>query len=458
LLWDPRTGKERGRLSGHTQLVTAVRALPDGRTMLSASLDGTLRVWDVVDRKEVRRLDAPFKGLGYIAVSADGKTLALAQGEGVVSVRNLANGEEIRRLNVGGEGVEGAGFTQDGKRLVAWTRDHTARIWDVAGGREVRQFRLDKGMDRPAGLAGLGPKHFFAYVGAVSPDGRLIAYGNQYNFIAWYDAAEGRQLRRLEKLPDKVYALAFTPDGRTLAWSGYREPAIHLVEVATGRERGQLTGHRGRVEKLTCSADGQLLISGSLDTTALVWDLRSAGTLLQRTDEEAEWNALAGADAARAYQAVRRLAARPAESVSYLKKQLRPVPANTVQLPPLIADLASNQFAVRDRATKQLKELGEIAVPALRAALRDDPPLEARRRIDALLESEARNESDPTPERLRILRAVEVLEGAGTAEAREVLRGWSGGESAALLTREARAALERLARGAVHENPPNNPE
>ena len=63
-----------------------------------------------------------------------------------------------------------------------------------------------------------------------------------------------------------------------------------------------------------------------------------------------------------------------------------------------------------------------IAEPALRQALRADPSLEARRRIDALLEIRDRETSDPPPEKLRALRAIEALEWAGTAEAREVLR------------------------------------
>jgi hypothetical protein len=365
----------------------------------------------------------------------------------------------VRRLKVGGEGVEGAAFTADGKRLVVWARDHTAHVWDVPGGRELRQFRLDEGFGKPPGQK---PKHFFYYAGAVSPDGRLIAYGNQFNFLTIFDTATGKQSVRLKNLPadprirnyqspknlpDSVYALAFTPDGRTLAWSGHRDPAIHLLEVATGRERGRLTGHRGRVETLTYSADGKVLISGSEDTTALVWDLRGRpGTPLTRADLDACWGDLAGADAGRAYQAVRRLAAAPAEAVPYLGERLRPAAGDTRNLPRLIADLQSDQFAVRDRATKELKDLGEVAEPALRRALRGDPSLEARRRIEALLELRDRETSEPPPEKLRALRAIEILEWAGTADAQEVLRRLGRGQPEVRLTRAARAALDRLAK------------
>lgn len=448
LLWDPATGKERGRLEGHSNLVNAVRILPDGRTLLSASVDGTLRVWDLTAGKEVRRLNAPFVGIGLFAVSADGKTAVLAQGEETVALVDVANGTEIRRLKVGGEGVEGAAFAPDGKTLIVWARDHTAHVWDLPAGRELRQFRLYEGSKEAPGQ---GPI-WFGYRAVVSLDGRLIAYGSQFRFLTISEVATGKQLRRLEKLPDRPWgALAFTPDGRTLAWGGSMQPTIHLIEVATGRERGRLVGHKGAIETLTCSADGRMLISASDDTTALVWDLRGslgAGTVPERINLDECWSALAGADADQAYRAVGRLAAAPAQAVPYLGERLRPVPtADDQRLARLIAELDSDQFVARDQATKTLEELAEAAVPALRQAAKDVSSAEARRRIEALLEVLEREPSDPSPERLRVLRAIEVLEWADTVAARQVLRRLAQGAPIGRSTREATEALRRLEHG-----------
>jgi HEAT repeat protein len=128
-----------------------------------------------------------------------------------------------------------------------------------------------------------------------------------------------------------------------------------------------------------------------------------------------------------------------------LKEALPPVaPADEKRLARLIADLDDDEFATREQATAELEKLGEVALPALRKALAANPSAEVRLRGEQLL----RKDDDPVPsgERLRALRAAEALEQAGTKEAREALRHLAGGAGGARLTREAKAALERLGR------------
>jgi hypothetical protein len=97
---------------------------------------------------------------------------------------------------------------------------------------------------------------------------------------------------------------------------------------------------------------------------------------------------------------------------------------------------------VREKARRELAELGELAEPALRQALSDKPSLEARRRIQALLD----NLRAPVtrPELLRSLRAVAVLEDIASSETRRVLEQLARGTPEARLTREAKASLRRL--------------
>src|SRR5262249_10136058 len=199
-----------------------------------------------------------------------------------------------------------------------------------------------------------------------------------------FDVATGKEVHRLDQLGSGAGVLAFSPNGRTLAWGDWSDPILHLLEVASGKERHALTGHRGPIHSLTFSADGKTLVSGSSDTTGLVWDLtgqRTAAALggkaLARTDLDASWEALAGGDAARAYEAVRKLAARPDEALPYLEERLRPVrPVDEKKLAGLIADLDSSQFPVRQQAARDLEQLGELAVSACRQALAAHPSVE----------------------------------------------------------------------------------
>jgi hypothetical protein len=112
-----------------------------------------------------------------------------------------------------------------------------------------------------------------------------------------------------------------------------------------------------------------------------------------------------------------------------------------------VADLDHDQFAVREKAMAELEMLGEWAEPALRKILESDPSTETRRRVERLLEQLDR--LTVAGGRLRTLRAIEVLEHIGTPEARRVLEMLAGGFSGSRVTREAKAALDRLARRSV---------
>ena len=108
----------------------------------------------------------------------------------------------------------------------------------------------------------------------------------------------------------------------------------------------------------------------------------------------------------------------------------------------LLADLDSDQFAIRQQAEAELEKMGLIIEPTLRKALESNPSLEVRRRIEKVLESLA-------SERLRITRALEAIEHMNTREATQLLEALANGAPQAWLTDEARAICKRLAEQSV---------
>jgi hypothetical protein len=112
----------------------------------------------------------------------------------------------------------------------------------------------------------------------------------------------------------------------------------------------------------------------------------------------------------------------------------------------LIADLDSKTFAVREKATRELENLSELAGSACRQALERQTSLEVRQRLEALLDRQAQQRLKPSPEVLRGLRALEVLELTGTKQARTTLSRLSQGAAAARLTMDAKETLARLDR------------
>jgi hypothetical protein len=178
----------------------------------------------------------------------------------------------------------------------------------------------------------------------------------------------------------------------------------------------------------------------------LVWDVTGQRTSQRRSapagDElVALWADLGAADAARAYRAMQALLGADKQAVALLKSRLQAiVAADGKRIERLVSDLDSERFAVRQKAEGELKELGEAAGGTLRAVLAGKPSLELRRRVEGLLEM---LDIARSPERLRELRAVEVLGYVGTAEAHQVLQALAKGSADARLTQEAQAALLR---------------
>jgi RNA polymerase sigma factor (sigma-70 family) len=442
--WDMATGREVRRLHGHKEFVSALVLSPDGWSLYTLGGDRTLRVWDVASGKERQRLAGDFEAsaLRSLALSPDGKLLAAERARAGLVLLDATSGKPVHAAGLKGRSCCGAGFTPDGRTLVAWTDDQAVHDLDVATGKLRKQFRLAGDEDRR-----------LSYIAELSPDGRLLAFGSQTRFLSIQEVDTGKEVVRFDRLPDGVSSVAFSPDGRTLAWGGWNDPTVHLIELSTRQERHHFRGHQGRILTLQFSPDGRSLISGGNDATALVWDLvrradpRAADNKDLSTEELTSlWKDLGTAGAPQAYQSLCRLARSPA-AVEFLRVRIQPVaPPDARVVARLIADLDSNKFSVRDKATKELERLGEQAVGACQKALSGALSLEKRQRLETLLARQAAEKYRPSAERVRFLRALEAVEWAGTVRARALLAELAKGAPGAWLTEEAKAAQERLDR------------
>jgi WD40 repeat protein len=128
-IWDAETGAVVREIIGHTGRVLAVRFLPDGKSLLSASADGTLRLWDVETGKEVREMK--HGGTVYdVAVSADGsRALSAGFDDHTVGLWDLKTGKLLHRFVGHGTRVLGVAFSPDGKRAASSDANCTVRIW-----------------------------------------------------------------------------------------------------------------------------------------------------------------------------------------------------------------------------------------------------------------------------------------------------------------------------------------
>jgi hypothetical protein len=248
---------------------------------------------------------------------------------------------------------------------------------------------------------------------------------------------------RVSGTPD----ILLSPDGRLLVM---REGnGIAVWEMSTGKVRRHFSGHQGYFNTFALSPDGRTLLTGGRDTTVLVWDLvrRHERQPDRITPEKLEtlWRDLGGPDAERADQAIGALVALPGQSVPFLDRKLVLAPiADPKRLAPLLRDLDSDDFAVRQRATTDLQNLGEQAAPALNKALEQSPSIETRLRIEKLLAILRPRPPLAASELLQSLRAVEVLERIDNPEARTLLKRLAAGAPDSRCTQDALNALTRL--------------
>ncbi len=432
--WDARTGKEARVFTGHADAVFGIALSADGRWLASGSADKTIRLWDTSGAADTRVFEGHEAGVTRLAFTPDGKTLVSSSYDRTLRVWDVASGTERRRFGGQEKGFTSFALSPDGATIATGAADHSLRLLDLARGEEIR---------RCAG-------HRQSVVGvAYSPDGRCIATASEDNGVHLWNTSTGKQIRALHGHDNGAWAVAFSPDGRLLA-SGGRDKRVCVWEVASGGLLCRGADHADGVPALDFSPDGRRLLSGSQDTMAVVWDWEgprpmartSAGLLAAPT--ESLWFDLASTDAVRARQALRRLSALPDQALPLVRTHLRPVEKiDAARLDQLLADLDADRFAVRQRATAELRALGEAVELPLRRHLQGTVAPDARQRIGRLLEA---LEGDLSAEQLRLVRAIELLERLDNAEARSLLTKLSQGAAGTHITEEARFVLARRAR------------
>jgi RNA polymerase sigma factor (sigma-70 family) len=466
-IWNPATGEPRFRIHQRDEAgVCAFSA--DGRTLYSLH-DNRLIFFDASNGRELHVLKmedpqhrpkmSPF-GMG-LHLSDDGARLivvsdlndnnAYSKNEMLVSGWDTSTRKQLFQYTHAGREF-GYAFSM-GDRLLA-AHPSRSRV-DVQASGPMRLEDAQTGelwFTFPALEGQTWPLSF-------SPDGRLLASNNvngerkgkkddpagaTRNALHLWETASACEVLTLP-LEDPLQ-IAFSPDGRVLALTA---PGGDLVlwDLKRGKEFRRFKGFDAQVNSLAFSPDGRRLVSGLSDSTLLVWDVAAPSTTpVEKPPAEGAakaWADLAYADAKRAFRARWMLASAPNESISLLKERLRPAKAADPQrLRRLLADLDSDQFAVREKAQEKLIQLGDLAEPALRQTLANNPSLEMRKRMQAIL---ARLRGPvKQPELLQALRAVAVLEDIASPEARRLLQELTKGTPASRLTREATASLERL--------------
>jgi WD40 repeat protein len=274
-LWDTETGHTVAVLRGHVSPVLNVAFSKDGRTIVSTSKDGAIKQWDVETAERGNAIRGHEKYVYGVACHKDNERIASASWDGTVRIWNARTGKQLHCMHHGHgkpEIVSSVAFQPNGDLLASVSRDNTVRLWDVNTGREVHRF------DAPVG-------HWVDTRVAFSPDGSLLATGDNANRVRIWDVNTRTEYAVLEHHQHIIRDLAFSPDGRFLATGGADiDCAIRIWDVKNKRLAHHLKptkkgedGHSDVIYALAYSPDGKTLASGSVDGSVRLWDTTNWG-------------------------------------------------------------------------------------------------------------------------------------------------------------------------------------
>jgi WD40 repeat protein len=239
--------------------VQTVAFSPDGGTLATGGDDQTVIFWG----PETGKPHAPPRRVGSVfdlAFSADGKLLAVAIGYGGLQVYDFAAPAAVRpraKDALPGEMLAILAFAPKDRVLAGASFVKSGFCWDLD--RDLKQARQTK-------LAQ-------AMCVTFAPTGRQLALGSTDGTLQLWDLETGA-VRKLTGTGGAVNAVAFTPDGGTLAWGGNWNGTIRLRHLASGHTQTIRTGCAGGVRSLAFSPDGRLLVAGHLGCGAVrVWDV-----------------------------------------------------------------------------------------------------------------------------------------------------------------------------------------
>ena len=298
-VWDLDTGRELGTLEGQSGSVEGVAVTADGKRAVSAS-DHALKVWDLENGRALRTLDpSPAR---CVAVTPDGKRAVSTFGE--LKVWDLETGRALRTLAGHPSFVNGVAVMPDGKRAISASWDGTLKTWDLETGstlctRHGRSNFLSVAVtpDGKRAVSASWPKTLavwdlesdiapgtveahlkLVWRVAVTPDGKRAVSASEDNTLKVWDLETGRVLRTLEGHSHFVYGVAVTPDGKR-AVSASADKTLKVWDLETGRALRTLEGHYDRVTGVATMPDGRQAISASWDKTLKVWDLETGRAL-----------------------------------------------------------------------------------------------------------------------------------------------------------------------------------
>ena len=245
----------------HDDKVTDTRWSPDGKTIVTGSLDGTAQVWDATTGRPIGHALRHAKGIARVAFDPRGERVVTASWDRTARIWDAKTGEPRTPPFANGLAVNTAFFNAAGTGVVTASWDGSVRIWDASTG------------GPQAGVAGMTTE-LFATWAVFDPKGRFVVSSDAGHGVRLWNAATGEPIYPALLHDDLVERVQFSPDSRFIV-SGSQDGTARVWDVLAGRPVGEAMVHRGGVRGVCFSHDGAHVATASADGTARIWQART---------------------------------------------------------------------------------------------------------------------------------------------------------------------------------------
>jgi WD40 repeat protein len=253
-IWSMEKGELLRTLPAHTEKVNSVAVSKDRGLVISGSRDKTVRVWEAETGRLVNTLTEHTDNVAQVAVTADG-TRALSGGRDKKLIAwDLLTGKVLRSIDTGGP-VSTVALSQDGTQALSGGSDKTAKLWDLGSGQLIRTFEGHAG-----GVA----------IVAFAPDGTRILTGSTDKSMRLWDTATAQVVHIFNGHSKTVQSVAFSSDGKLII-SGSQDQLVKIWDAHTGQFVRDFDGHTGHVASAVFAPEGNRVVSASTDGTIRIW-------------------------------------------------------------------------------------------------------------------------------------------------------------------------------------------
>lgn len=251
-------GKEITKLIDHKLHVSTADFSPNGKYIVTGSVDETAKLWDLSSGKLIRTIEDHTDHVATVNFSPNGKYIATGSKDNSTILWNTKTGKRVFQLKGHKGDIVAVAFSPDEQKIFTGGVDPIARLWDIQSGKVLLELK---------GYQGLISSVVF------TPDGKFILAGTSKGKAILWNAQSGKHIRTMNCHRSEIRSIDISSDGQCfITASG--DHTIKYWQLLNGKELCELNGHSGEViEADFHPINNNLVISTSLDKTIKIWKI-----------------------------------------------------------------------------------------------------------------------------------------------------------------------------------------